>query len=97
MRRRTFIVALAGVAAWPLGARAQQRTVRVIGLLSGSSFADRTGLLAALRESLNDLNYVEGKNVAFEYRSAEGQYGRLPAQAHFADIRERPLSGRYRA
>ena len=91
MKRREFITLLGGAAAaWPLAARAQQSAMPVIGLLSGSSFADRTGLLAALRESLNDLNYVEGKNVAFEYRSAEGQYGRLPAQA--AELVRHPVS-----
>ena len=81
MGRREFVALLGGAAAWPLTARAQQPAMRVIGLLGSTSFADRPYLLAAFRESLNALNFVEGKNVVFEYRWAEGQYGRLPALA----------------
>jgi putative ABC transport system substrate-binding protein len=82
LKRREFFRFLGGAAAaWPLGASAQQPAMRVIGLLGSTSLADRPYLLAAFRGSLNALNFVEGKNVVFEYRWAEGQYDRLPALA----------------
>ena len=82
MRRREFIAFLCGIAVTrPLAVRAQQPTVPVIGLLGSASFQDRPHLLAAFRQSLNELGYVEGRTVAFEYRSAEGQYDRLPSLA----------------
>jgi putative tryptophan/tyrosine transport system substrate-binding protein len=86
MKRREFIAGLGSAAAWPLAARAQQRTqgtLPVIGVLSSASFAGATRQrqIAAFRQGVNEGGFVEGRNVAIEYRSAEGQYDRLPALA----------------
>ena len=82
MRRREFIMTLGGAAAaWPLAARAQQAILPVVGFLSGSTPELYTKRLAAFREGLNETGYSEGRNVAIDYRWAEGQFDRLPAMA----------------
>ena len=81
MRRRDFIAGLGSTAAWPVAARAQQPAMPVIGLLMTTSQEANLGRLAAFREGLNRTGYVEMRNVAIEYRSADGQYERLPALA----------------
>ena len=82
MRRRDFIKAIAGSAvAWPLAARAQQRAMPVIGFLSGWSSGDSVEYLEYFRRGLAESGYVEGRNVAIEYRYAEGKTERIPALA----------------
>lgn len=80
--RRELLAALSGAAvAWPLSVRAQQRALPTIGLLSSRSPAVDASLIALIRQGLNGTGFVEGQNVALDYRWAEGQYDRLAGLA----------------
>src|SRR5436853_6377295 len=82
MKRREFITLLGATASiWPRAARAQQSVMPVVGLLSGASPASSSLFEGAFRKGLADAGFVHGKNLAFEYRWAEGQFERLPSLA----------------
>ena len=90
MRRREFIAGLGSAAAWPLAVRAQQSSVPVIGYLSTGSPESDASNRTAFRQGLSELGYVEGRNVAIEYRGMEGHYDLLPQ--FIADFIRRPVA-----
>jgi putative tryptophan/tyrosine transport system substrate-binding protein len=79
MKRREFITLVGGAAALPFAARAQQATMPVVGYLRSTSLAPFESLATAFRQGLNETGFVEGQNVAVEYRYADNQDNRLPA------------------
>jgi putative ABC transport system substrate-binding protein len=91
MRRRELITLLGGATAtWPLVAHAQQPALPVVGFLNARSATDAVGLAASFRQALNEVGFVDGRNVAIEYRWASNQVDQLPALA--AELVGRPAT-----
>jgi putative ABC transport system substrate-binding protein len=90
LSRRGVIGLVGGAATWPVAARAQQSAIPVVGFIRNTSLLDSTQLLIAFRQGMKETGFVEGQNVAIEYRWAEGQDDRL--QALVADLIERKVA-----
>lgn len=90
MQRREVLKGMVVAAAWPSAVRAQPTATPVVGFLSAVSLAQGPHLVAAFRRGLSETGFAEGKNVAIEYRFADGQYDRLPAMA--ADLAQRQVN-----
>src|SRR6516164_3284185 len=90
LRRREVIAGLGGAAAWPISVRAQQPALPVIGLLGGASAVQTADRMAGFDRGLSETGYVEGRNVAIEYRWVDDHYDRLPALA--ADLVSRRVA-----
>jgi len=92
VKRRDFITLLGGASTvvWPLAARAQQTAMAVVGFLRVTSASDSTHLVAAFQQGLKQMGFVDGQNVAMEYRWADGQEDRLPELA--ADLVRRRVA-----
>jgi putative ABC transport system substrate-binding protein len=90
MKRREFVVGVSAVAAWPVAALAQQPAMPVVGFVNAASPGGSYPPLPAFLKGLGETGFVEGRNVAIEYRWAEGHYERLPAL--IADLVQRKVS-----
>ena len=91
MKRREFITLLGGAAAWPIAARAQQAMIPLVGYISLTSVAGDATRKLGFRRGLSEIGFVEGQNVAIEYRYAAGQYDRLPTLAEDL-VRQKPTA-----
>ena len=81
LRRREFIAALGGAAAWPLTAWAQRQAMPLVAFINSGSAGGYQHVVVAFRQGLKETGYIEGQNVTVEYRWAEGQYDRVPVIA----------------
>jgi putative ABC transport system substrate-binding protein len=90
MKRREFVTLLGGSVAWPLAARAQSPAMPVIGFLSSLAPSDLGLVVPGFQQGLNEVGFIEGRNIAVEYRWAQGEYQRLPSLA--ADLIKRNVT-----